>query len=591
MNYQEILAPVDDYKNNLREAHAKNTVEAFDALLQESGVDEQTNIELVKVVRKLEEMVNSLKSKLGVATFFRGLFILIAVVCTIGLVLYFLDIFKVVDSSIIPREWILYSAPGAVVSYVIIFAWLNPVIKRLRAALASNQEALDKALAAAWEQMQPLNRLFQWDTIAKIITKTMPILKLDSFFSQERMDQLVGHFGLVGIDFPNQSVLCCQSGALNGNPLLLAETFNQYWGSTTYHGSLEITWEEYDRDAKRTVTHSQTLHASVTKPSPDYTKEKFIIYGNEAAPDLEFSREPNSYSDKDSFFDKRTLNKKIKELEKMSRDLSTEFTIMDNQEFDASFYAINRTNEHQFRLLYTPLAQQETLKLLRDKEVGFGDDFTFRKSNMINVVLPKHMDNIDISGSPSLFRNYELAVVRQRFIDYSNNFFHSFFFGLAPLLCVPLYQQHRSTLDIFKSVYERGVSFYEYESLANAWSSQCFTPEGAVTPSILKTKLLERNQDHSRIAVTAHAFRGYDRVEYVRVYGDDGRWHNVPVEWIEYLPVTRTREMAVRAVPGDDGKQAQDQIFTEEWQEYFRSCGVNYSNIQLRRNLVSYFRS
>ena len=106
MNYQEILAPVDDYKNNLREAHAKNTVEAFDALLQESGVDEQTNIELVKVVRKLEEMVNSLKSKLGVATFFRGLFILIAVVCTIGLVLYFLDIFKVVDSSIIPQEWI-----------------------------------------------------------------------------------------------------------------------------------------------------------------------------------------------------------------------------------------------------------------------------------------------------------------------------------------------------------------------------------------------------------------------------------------------------------------------------------------------------
>ncbi|MBR2427296.1 MAG: hypothetical protein IKB16_11230 [Lentisphaeria bacterium] len=63
------------------------------------------------------------------------------------------------------------------------------------------------------------------------------------------------------------------------------------------------------------------------------------------------------------------------------------------------------------------------------------------------------------------------------------------------------------------------------------------------------------------------------------------------MEWIEYLPVTRTREMAVRAVPGDDGKQAQDQIFTEEWQEYFRSCGVNYSNIQLRRNLVSYFRS
>ena len=29
------------------------------------------------------------------------------------------------------------------------------------------------------------------------------------------------------------------------------------------------------------------------------------------------------------------------------------------------------------------------------------------------------------------------------------------------------------------------------------------------------------------------------------VYGGDGCWHDVPVEWTEYLPVERTRNMTV----------------------------------------------
>ena len=31
----------------------------------------------------------------------------------------------------------------------------------------------------------------------------------------------------------------------------------------------------------------------------------------------------------------------------------------------------------------------------------------------------------------------------------------------------------------------------------------------------------------------------------VPVYGGDGNWHDVPVEWTEYLPVAHEREIAV----------------------------------------------
>ena len=137
-------------------------------------------------------------------------------------------------------------------------------------------------------------------------------------------------------------------------------------------------------------------------------------------------------------------------------------------------------------------------------------------------------------------------------------------------------------------VYSCGVSDYEYESLVNAWDESEFAPRNADTRSILKTRLRSRDQDKSTITVTAHAFAGHSRVEFVPTLGGDRRWHNVPVEWIEYLPVSRNRNVSVRAVPGNDGAEAQNTIFTQEWQNYFNACGVDYSNIRFRRNLVSF---
>lgn len=588
MNFKEILAPVDEYRDHLREEHRKNTQEAFEELVQRSGVDEAANIRQVGIIRKLQDEVSKLSGKINGLNLLRIILILLAAAGSIGVVWYLLECLEVVDSKAVTPLWALISALTAIIGWTLIFSWLNGVIKKLNNSLAGKEAELNEALAIAWEQMRPLNELFQWDTVARVIMRTMPILQLDSFFSQARMDQLVKHFKLTGIDSVDQSVLCCQSGALNGNPLLLAETLNQYWTVKTYTGSKIITWREYDSSQKKTVTRTETLFASVTKPFPDYTSEKFIIYGNEAAPDLSFSREPNSISDQNGLFDKLGLHGNIKKLESMSRDLDSNFTIMDNREFDACFYAIDRDNEQQFRLLFTPLARQEMLKLLQDQKVGYGDDFAFRKKKMINIIQPSHLSGTDISASPEIFKDYELAAIRRKFNDYSNDFFRAFFFGIAPLLSIPLYQQHRNTLDIYKDVYSCGVSDYEYESLVNDWDESEFAPRNADTRSILKTRLQSRDQDKSTITVTAHAFAGHSRVEFVSTLGGDRRWHNVPVEWIEYLPVSRNRNVSVRAVPGNDGAEAQNTIFTQEWQNYFNACGVDYSNIRFRRNLVSF---
>ena len=70
--------------------------------------------------------------------------------------------------------------------------------------------------------------------------------------------------------------------------------------------------------------------------------------------------------------------------------------------------------------------------------------------------------------------------------------------------------------------------------------------------NILKTRCLSRDAaGNASVEVTAYGFKGVNRVEIVPVYGDDGKWHDVPVEWVEYLPVERKRTMHLKDLPGE----------------------------------------
>ena len=279
----------------------------------------------------------------------------------------------------------------------------------------------------------------------------------------------------------------------------------------------------------------------------------------------------------------------IDDLEKKSRDLSDPFTIMDNRAFDACFSATDRNNEQQFRLLFTPLAQQEMLKLLRDKEQGYGDDFRFVKDGMVNVLSSDHLDRMDISGSPELFKNYDLEGARCDFNRYCNDFFRCFYFSFAPLFAIPLYQQHRNYLDIYQKVIDEGEpSSYEHETFANALGEERFRPANAATRCILKTRVLARDGNVEYLAVSAHAFRGEERVEYVSKLGGDGKWHNVPVPWTEYLPISRDSRMKLCSAGTSDHLEFAEKLKTPEWRERLRSLGGDESKLLFRRGLAAF---
>lgn len=598
MEHEEILTPVAMYRDRLKAEHAKNTAEAFEELFKLSGVDENANAALVRIIRKLEKLVADLSKKLARWKFFRGLMILLAIA---GIVLGVLWLIPVCGGKDFGVEMPVGASGigAAVLSLVLIFLVLNGKIRTFSEQVDSRKKELQERTDEAWQMMEPLNSLYRWDTVATIVMKTLPILTIDRYVSEQRLEQLIRHFEWSDITDDMRSTIACQSGVVNGNPWVIADELIQSWGVKTYTGTLTIHWEakEYYTDSdgrsrSRWVTRSEVLVATLDKPIPLYGRKKRLVYGNEAAPKLNFSRDPNPLSSASSgLWGRFRMKRAIAALEKKSRDLDDPFTIMDNREFDACFNAVDRDSEQQFRLLFTPLAQREMLNLLRDGKQGYGDDFAFVKHRMINTLYSEHLDNLDISSGPHIFRHYDLASARKNFNDYGNDFFRVFFFSFAPLFCIPLYQHHRNYEDIYQGVIDSGdAAFCEQESFANALGEEHFRPGNAATRCILKTRIASRLGEGAMLTVTAHAFRTEERVEYVSKYGGDGKWHNVPVHWTEYLPVSGKSGVLFRSAETGDHQEFARKLGTKEWQAWLKALNAGNAAAHFRRGLAAFLR-
>ena len=190
------------------------------------------------------------------------------------------------------------------------------------------------------------------------------------------------------------------------------------------------------------------------------------------------------------------------------------------------------------------------------------------------------MHHTDIGGEPEKFHAYELTQARTFFNGYHNDFFRSFYFGIAPLLAIPLYQQHRPHSDIYKDTYASKSCFWEHEAIANYHGEAKFKHTDCVTRSILKTASRMEADGSQRVRITASGYSSAERVDYVAVRGGDGRSHKVPVHWYEYHDVQRTSDMIVREKTPSDNEES-------TLRKTFEQRGVEYKNAIIRRSIAS----
>lgn len=509
-----IYSPLEEYDNKLKSTHLENTTQFFEELVKRSGVDIEKNRETVRQYQKYKEDLSKLKKKLNWLRFFR-------VLMCITVLLIPLVILK-----------------------------MTPKIKALRSEIAEAQERADQLLEEAKAQMLPLNQLFtDWDCLS-LVEKNIPLLSFDRRFSVEQEADMILNYDFCEPDGNEQSTLDVLAGRYNENPFLFENKLIHTMGMETYHGYKTIHWTETYRDSDgklRTRTKSQTLHATVTKPKPFFNTRVVLNYCAQGGPDLSFSRDASHLEQKSEREIERFVKRGEKRLKKKSDKAlknNGDFTSMSNSEFEVLFDALDRTDEVQFRTLFTPLAQTNMQDLILSKS-GYGDDFHFIKTKRTNRIISNHSQGRAMQLLPSEYTSYSFDLIRENFIRKNEEFFKAVFFDFAPLLAIPIYQER--PVHSLKPIpdLDRLYSRKECEALANALDSKYVVHPNTKTPAILKTEFLSCKDRIEKTSITAFSYDIERRVDIVSVHGDDGRFHNVPVEWDEYLPLEAQNQFGI----------------------------------------------
>lgn len=551
----ELLSPYKYFNSRLQKDFAKKNAEYFDGLVKRSKIDVEENRRTVKKYKNAEKLAEKAQRKLKSAKGLKTFLIVLAVIFIIGVGVGVIMLLN--EEAPLPAS-IAVTAGCAVMAIFLFIMALGKVgglVKKRKKEYDSLSKDAEKIKALAFEQMAPLNGLFDWNMFADVMDASVPVIKMDKYFDVEKYAYLHEKYGFDDDIGENASTQYLLSGSIIGNPFLIKRDRVCTIEKKEYFGSIVISWVEHEVDShgrSHSVTHSETLTASVIKPAPVYKNRTSLIYGNDAAPDLKFTRTPSKANSMNEKQLAKEVAKGEKKLEKLTdqaiadNDETTNFTAMSNSEFDVLFGALDRNNELQYRLLFTPLAQLNELDLIKNKR-PYGDDFTFVKDERLNYIYSAHGQAQDISASPSLFVSYDYDESKRLFEDYNNQLFTSVYFDLAPLISIPLYQQQKPAEYIYGKQYFRNYTNFEAEVMANAIDRNLLTPKHSATEVIIKAEFAEKNGKSDKVTLNAKSYQGVPRVEMIPRMGGDGHWHDVPVHWTEYIPLSMFKVMEMRS--------------------------------------------
>ena len=320
---EDIYDPLNEYISIFKEKFKKVADETFNALADETQVDVEANRETCRQIYAGEKNLTDVSGRITMWTIV-CVILWIAVVAG-GAVVY-------VKWNEFPMEYLLMIGGGAILLLVFLLLKVHPKLKSLRAQHNDLDNKVKTLKEQAWNQMAALNKLYDWDVFTRMMSKTVPRLEFDPYFTTQRLADLRKTYGWNDSFNTERSVLYSHSGLINGNPFVICRTRKMEMGEKTYHGQKTIFWTttETGPDGKpRTVSHSETLHASVTAPYPNYFERTRLIYGNTAAPDLTFYRKPSGLAGKEGSlrykWDRFMLRRKARNLE------SGDFAMLTNE--------------------------------------------------------------------------------------------------------------------------------------------------------------------------------------------------------------------------------------------------------------------
>ena len=562
---EELLTPLKYYYNHIKGEFQEDVVRMFDDLVKKSGIDIELNKKLSKEYEELSSKKDDENSNLSIFRFLGKTTFIIGFICAIIVLFYLYDIFFHLDTESIPGA-VIYSAIAFLLFYLR-FSYIENRINKFSSSVKEYEEKCAEKLDNCYESIELLNELMDSKHTLDLISRNIPFVKFDPYISKKRSKELFAEGKEDRDENENFSILEAVSGNILGNPFMLLKERMHEIVQHKYTGSITISWNEtyvdYNGETK-TRTRTQTLSASVVKPKPEYTDVVLLLYDNDFAKEVSFTREAGNVQKlSQSQIEKKVRKeaKKIKKMEEQSIKTGKSFVAMSNDKFEVLFNALDRDNETQFRNMFTPLAQQNIINLIENKE--FGDRFHYRKYNDMSIIGTELTDNWDLDCDRIKFQNYSYEKCRDFFIKFNTEYFFNFMFLILPILSIPGFQQHKTAEYIYGDLGDSNYDSILTEIMANKLDPKKLVHPETKTSAIFKTKYKKSNGKSDLVGVKAYSYDIVERVDYISVGGGDGYSHSVPVHWNEYIALENESEIQVRELGIDDQQFDELNIFDE----------------------------
>jgi hypothetical protein len=252
---------------------------------------------------------------------------------------------------------------------------------------------------------------------------------------------------------------------------------------------------------------AHVITVTYSHPAPSFTQNNTVYFLSNSAPDLSFS------SNKSFLRKNKNPN-------------------MENSTFNKIFN-VNRDNETQFRLLFTILAQENIVKLY-DEFPGY----SFEKNKKINVI--KNTKNFDqnINTNSNNFIHYDYDLFFTQLQDKSKEIFHTIYFLISPILCIPVYQHFPSKITpVVKKTPE--ISNEQIQTiLQNYFDKKNIVNYRSTTDFIISSKITSFTDDITVAEINTNSFVGINKIAYVQ---------NTAVRYVEYQPVHKNTNLLIVA--------------------------------------------
>ncbi|EXU60625.1 MAG1210 family protein [Mycoplasma mycoides] len=546
-NNEFIFEPLKEY-DKYQEKNLNIIKEYFDNLIATSKVDiEENKQQVIKINKKQAELNKSNSSLKKLRIWFITNIVLICLTGVLGVAFIYSLVtdptYKWYEVLVCVIDLILF-----IVFILIHFLVINKKKKEALNAKDKQQAELNQLIEVGLEQTKSLRELIKIGTKNKLLTLTMPFIHLNRHLGLNKLNKLIDEYGFLNSSSDDtKTTVYVKSGTINNNYFLLTKDYSYEIVKKTYHGSLTISWTESYTDSNgnwKTVTKTQVLTASVTKPFVQFSDFSKICFATDLSPNLEFYRKPQQI-DKLSEKEKVKLEKQIeKELKKYSQK-NINFTPLSNTKFESFWSCFDRNNEREFRLLFTPLAQNNLVQLVQDHNKSFGDDYHMLKENKLIIFATEKLNEINFYDNEDQYQHYSIEHIQNYFYSINKNYFKTFYWALAPYFSIPSLAQINLE---YKENPETNLTLtdYEYEVCANSIPSELLDHPNIKTNSIIKTQLIAKKDGTDYVQATSIGFDIIPRIDYIPVWGGDGRYHDVPVPWDEYIAYDKITNLKIK---------------------------------------------